>query len=623
MARVGRKGRIAHNRGDTETGFLRVHVIVYSYRRKQDTFCLREGIYTQHLQGMGKLQKMSIRRQRFIRLSLLALLFLTQSLYPGSPPIHALAQSLSASASGRLLVQCQPHHSPQLCQAQIEAKGGQILTWWDPIHTALVAPAQGRRVSQDQLLNSLAQSASVQGVQADDWVTGTGWHVTAQLPPILFRPAITMPILPVRVNDPDFSNAQKVYAPQQIRADQAWLYTMGSPDVVIAVLDTGVKTDHPEMEGRVLSGYNFVSGTGDTEDDHGHGTHVAGIIAAAANNQQGSAGICPFCRILPVKVLNHQNVGTWSSVINGILYAVEQQAHIINLSLGGRSKIDAVESAIQYAVDAGTLVIGAAGNLGGDEPFYPAAYAATMAIGAIRNNDSPWPASNYGEWIDLVAPGFAIYSTTNDLENYYEGYTFMSGTSMAAPHVAGVAGLLLSQSPTRTVADLRQILTQTALDLGQPGVDPQFGHGRLDSWAALHLDPPEAITGSIGGRFEVTEETGGEMGGEMGGETNSTRLSQQDDPDLTITIRVDQHTHQIAEEFTFQVPVGIPWLVEPVYPGSYEIILDTNDYSFVGESAYNVTVDSEEQIDLLVTLAAKTSNPPPSTLFLPLLTSAQ
>jgi hypothetical protein len=552
---------------------------------------------------------------RFIRLFLLTLLLVTQPFYPDSSLIDAQAQGLSAVASGGLLVQCQPHRSPQFCQAQIEAEGGQILTWWDPIHTALVAPAQARRISQDQLLHGLAQNDSVQGVQPDDWVTGAGWHITAQLPPILLRPAITMPILPVRVNDPDFSDVRKVYAPQQIQVDQAWLYSMGSPDVVIAVLDTGVKADHPELQGQVLPGYNFVSDRADTEDDHGHGTHVAGIIAAAANNQQGSAGICPHCRILPVKVLGSQNVGTWSSVIDGILYAVEQQVHIINLSLGGRSKLAAVESAIQYAVDSGTLVIAAAGNLGGDEPFYPAAYAATMAIGAIRNNDTSWPASNYGEWIDLVAPGFAIYSTTNDLENYYEGYTFMSGTSMAAPHVAGVAGLLLSQSPTRTVTELRQLLTQTALDLGPPGVDPRFGHGRLDSWAALQLDPPEAITGSIGGRFAVEEEGAGKA--------DSNRPLQESEPGLTVTIRIDPTIHQMAEEFTFQVPVEIPWLVEPVYPGSYEIIVDTNDYGIVGENTYNVIVNSEEQIDLLVTLATKTGNPSLPTLFLPLLTSAE
>ena len=188
---------------------------------------------------------------------------------------------------------------------------------------------------------------------------------------------------------------------------------------------------------------------------------------------------------MPVKVLDSRNLGTWMDVSQGILFAVDNGADIINLSLGSPRQSQTVAAALDYAEANGVLVVAAAGNLGSDEPFYPAAFETVLAVNATDDDDMLWPLSNTGPNVDLSAPGHVIYSTYHDLDNYFDGYGFMSGTSMAAPHVAGVAGLLLSVNPRLTQTELIKLLTSTAVDLGQSGHDAQFGAGRLNAAGAV------------------------------------------------------------------------------------------------------------------------------------------
>ncbi|MHA7139658.1 cell wall-binding repeat-containing protein [Rossellomorea arthrocnemi] len=276
-------------------------------------------------------------------------------------------------------------------------------------------------------------------------------------------------------------------------------------DTVIAVVDTGVDHTLADLSDQVLKndGYNFVSRSSDAMDDHGHGTHVSGIIAAEANNHYSMAGINPNTKILPVKVLDASGSGDTEQIAYGIKYAVDHGAQVINLSLGG-SYSRVIEYALKYAHDHGVTVVAATGNDGMEEISYPGSSKYVVSVGATNNMDLVSDYSNFGNGIDLVAPGTDIPSLVPD-----GNVTYMSGTSMATPHVAAVAGLLLSHDAGLTPAQVERVLTRTAVDitfdeednpgngyyyedeypypveLVLPGYDSVSGWGRLDALGAV------------------------------------------------------------------------------------------------------------------------------------------
>jgi subtilisin family serine protease len=305
-------------------------------------------------------------------------------------------------------------------------------------------------------------------------------------------------------SDPDLSDEAMSYGLDQIHAVDAWQVITGSQEIVIAVVDSGIKLDHPEFSGRLVPGYDFVNNDNVPDDDMGHGTHVAGIIAAALDNGQGVAGVCPNCRLMPVKVLNQSNLGTWSQLAQGILFATDNGARVINLSLGATSPSETIVAAVEYAQAHGVIVVAAAGNYSTDAPFYPAALEGVIAVGATTATGERWTRSNYGSSVDLVAPGALIYSTYHDLNNLYHGYTYMSGTSMAAPFVAGVVGLLLSADRTLSAQQVTDAVIAGAEDLGAVGVDADFGNGRVNAMGALMAQPGE-LAGKLGGVAQPTQ----------------------------------------------------------------------------------------------------------------------
>ncbi len=286
-------------------------------------------------------------------------------------------------------------------------------------------------------------------------------------------------------NDPDLLSADRSYQISVTHTVEGWEYTEGSEEIIIALVDTGLNLNHPEFSGRVVAGYDFINDDDDPMDDNGHGTHTAGIAAAGINNGLGMVGVCPHCRVMPVKVLNQNNAGTWSSVAKGVLYAVDHGARVINLSLGAAVSSQTLEDAIAYANAHDVLVVAAAGNMGTDRKFYPAALEGVIAVSATDAQDKHWSLSNYGDYIDVAAPGYAVFSTYHDLNNYYHGYNYMSGTSMASPFVAGLAGLLLSQEADRTPTDITNLITSTADKMGDSVDDAYFGHGRVNVARAL------------------------------------------------------------------------------------------------------------------------------------------
>ncbi len=302
----------------------------------------------------------------------------------------------------------------------------------------------------------------------------------ARHPAVIFaEPNVTYTALRTP-NDPA---TQQQWALANIQAFDAWDITTGA-GMIIAVLDTGVSTSHPDLEGKVMPGYNAILNNGDTEDDNGHGTAVSGLIAAQTDNGTGIAGMCWGCQILPIKVLSSRGGGDAASVANGVRWAVDNGARIINMSLGGSRDSQTLRDAIAYADSRGTLVISSSGNeqQDGNPVSYPAAYAEVIAVGATGNTDVITGFSNTGDYVDLAAPGVGLWTTVL-------GGTYgpPNGTSFASPYVSGTAGLIWSIRSDLSHYDVACILQASADDKGTPGKDPEYGWGRLNAVRALQL----------------------------------------------------------------------------------------------------------------------------------------
>ncbi len=278
-------------------------------------------------------------------------------------------------------------------------------------------------------------------------------------------------------NDPNF-NAQ--WSLPRTGVPAAWDLTAGDPTISVAVLDTGVDLSHPDLAGQLESGYDFINDDADPSDDHGHGTRMAGVVAASWNNGLGIAGVAPTSRVVPVKVLGEDGTGPYSAIAEGITWAVDQGARVINLSLSGDSPSQALQDAVNYATAAGAVCVGAAGNDGADDPVYPAATNGAVAVGAIDENDNKAWFSNTGAWLSHVSPGVSLLTT--DLGG---GYTYSTGTSPAAAFTSGIFALLFSYEPSLSPGAAIARVEQGAFDLGSEGWDSSYGWGGIDALATL------------------------------------------------------------------------------------------------------------------------------------------
>jgi subtilisin family serine protease len=264
------------------------------------------------------------------------------------------------------------------------------------------------------------------------------------------------------------------WGPALVEAPKAWDSARGSPQVVIAVLDTGTAPNHPDLSGRLVAGFDFVNGDADPSDDEGHGTASAGVIGASTDNGEGQAGLCWTCSLMPIKVLDAEGGGDSSSVAAGVLWAVDHGARVISMSLGGEGTTQTLTDAIQYAAGKGVLLVAAAGNEGTSTQTYPAAYPQVLSVAGTTESDSLYSWSNFGPWVQLAAPGC---NTAPYLDGRYVNFC---GTSSATPLVAGLVGLALSARPGASKAEVEQALRSTAAPL--PGV---VQYGRVNASAAL------------------------------------------------------------------------------------------------------------------------------------------
>lgn len=296
-----------------------------------------------------------------------------------------------------------------------------------------------------------------------------------------------------------------------IDVDGAWNIHMGSKDVIVSVIDSGIFWGHHDLEANYMpGGHDWVNDDDDPNDDNGHGSWTAGIIAAETNNSYGVAGLAQVS-IMAEKVLRSDGTGSIADVSSALLHSADLGADVINMSFGTDSYSQALEDAVNYAHERGCLLVAAAGNKNRDRPHYPAAYDNVMAIASTYGepNDFRAPYSNYGSWIAVSAPGgfdrnrngypntgeHWITSTNNKQDTFLMSY----GTSAATPHVSGLAALYKSRFPTVTNVEIDEVLKNTADDKGKTGWDELYGYGRINAYEALS----SSLIISVGGEGEI------------------------------------------------------------------------------------------------------------------------
>lgn len=400
------------------------------------------------------------------------------ALAPGarSQSAEKIDENGAPHVAGELIVTYEPGYSAAPVEGAAQEAGGEIEEEIPELNARLVelpeVKAKSSEAEREQLLaqkkKELEQAPAVESVQYNYVYKG------AAVP-----------------NDPRYGEQ---WGLQKIKAARAWDKVKGN-NVQVGVVDSGIDRDHPDLRAKIVKQRNFVGqNTGPAEDDNGHGTHVAGIAAAITGNNEGVAGTCRNCGLLIAKALSGPGPsGNALDIAEGIVWATNNGAEVINLSLAGEEKSPVLKDAIDYAAARDVVVVAAAGNSGGNTVTYPAAYPKVIAVAATTKEDRRAGYSNYGRWVDVAAPGGRAGSNPGILSTYLAGgYDYLAGTSMAAAHVAGLAGLLAAQG--RSAPEIRKRIEKTAVDLGPQGKDRFFGYGRINAARAVGLNRKPRIT---------------------------------------------------------------------------------------------------------------------------------
>ncbi len=388
-------------------------------------------------------------------------------------------------AAGQLLVRFKPDVSAELVAAAVSAYGAKEIRKIEAIGVRQIQIPSD--LSVEEMVYALERNPDVEFAEPD----------------YVFRITDTP-------NDPYFKNqyaltnsgqeigsgGPKGKANADIRAATAWGETKGSGETVIAIIDSGVDLLHPDIKNKIKSaGRDFANDDFDATDDNGHGTHVAGIAAADTNNNIGVAGVAWDCKILPVKVTDEEGEGFYSWMIDGIIWAADNGADVINISLGGDATSNALRDALRYGYERGVVISASAGNDGGSV-LYPAAYDAyCLAVAATDYNDTRTTWSNFGSQIDVAAPGERVLSLVPTwypekvwLDPGAIPYGYGGGTSMAAPHVAGLAALIKTLKPWLEAEEIMNVIRYSADDVNSAqhkGKDEYIGYGRINMEKAL------------------------------------------------------------------------------------------------------------------------------------------
>lgn len=379
-----------------------------------------------------------------------------------------------APSTVRLVVTMRPGTTHALADRLANVPGGRLVERIDQLNVRVVEVPAVAVAHARSWWARLAEVASVEadGVVSADWI-----------PP-----------------DPLWA---KQWEQRQVRAQRAWDLERGDRRTIVAVVDTGVQLNHPDLAVRLVPGRDLVNHDGRPADDNGHGTAVSGVIAATANSI-GVTGMCNRCRIMPVKALAANGTGLWTVAAKSIVWAADHGADVINMSFGGPTGGEVLQNAIRYARDKGAVVVGSAGNYGTTAPFYPGAFPEVLSVAASTSYDLRYEWSNSStSWVEVAAPGCTWSSA---LHSTFGGFC---GTSAAAPLVSGIAALVRSARPGMTRSQVESILKAATVQVPFPFT--RFGridaykavyravHGHLPSSPALKpspplLDPAEEVT---------------------------------------------------------------------------------------------------------------------------------
>jgi thermitase len=369
----------------------------------------------------------------------------------GFVPLVATAGGGAKMAEGRILVKPLPGLGEEKFAKILEKRSAKATRKLNRLGVHVVEVPRGLEL---KLVNELNKDANVAFAEPD----------------LLVPPDAA-------VNDPSYGSQWNL---PLMGVPTAWLQTMGA-GVTLAVCDTGINAAHPDLSGQIINGYNTASNSTDTSDINGHGTWVAGVIAAKANNLTGGASVAPAAKILAMRITDRTDSWAYfSDMAECVTWAADHGAKIANVSFNGVAGSSTVASAASYMMSKGGLVVVAAGNDGADMGYSNSPYLFTA--GATTSSDAIASYSNYGAYIDIAAPGSSIFTTDRS-----GGYATVSGTSFASPDVAGTAALVMAANPGLKPTDVTSIITNTAKDLGTAGWDAYFGFGRVDAGAAVTM----------------------------------------------------------------------------------------------------------------------------------------
>jgi subtilisin family serine protease len=384
----------------------------------------------------------------------------------------------------------------------------------------------------------------------------------------------------------------------KISAPQGWDISTGSTSVAVAIIDSGVDPTHPDLSNKLLPGFNFLSDNSDSHDLNGHGTAVAGSAAAISNNYTGVAGIAWQNPIMPLVVVNSSGSASYYDIAQAITYAADKGAKVMNISIAGSSNSSTLQNAVDYAWNKGAVIFAAAANYSTSTPYYPAACNNVVAVSATTSSDTLASFSNYGNWIDIAAPGVSILTTTNG-----GSYSSWSGTSFSSPIAAGLGALIMSANPSLTNAQVVEILKRNADDIGAPGFDPYFGYGRINvyrSLAAAKTTTP--ITDSSPPIVSISSPTNGAH--ISGGVTVS--VSASDDVGVS---KVELYINGILYANDATAPYNFYWDTKNYGNGAYNLEAVAYDGSGnIGESNL-ITVNVDNSQDTIPPVVSITSPP--------------
>lgn len=390
-------------------------------------------------------------------------------------------------------------------------------------------------------------------------------------------------------NDPCYYPACFIYGQwdmDMIGAPQAWDVTKGNPSIIVAVLDSGISQTHPDLAGKVVLNVKFDTSSSTVNDVYTHGTHVAGTIAANTDNFIGVAGIGFNTRLYNVKVLGDDGWGTYSAITQGIIWAADNGAQVISMSLGGTAASSAMEDAVNYAWNKGAVIVAAAGNNGDTNPMYPAYYQNVIAVASIDTSKQLASYSTSGDWVDVAAPGTVILSTITSGAN--DTYGFKSGTSMAAPHVSGLAALVFTQVNDtnmngRLNDEVRACIQSTATNIGITGI----GSGLINASAAVRCKaPPSPSSDTIPPAVHITS-------------PNITTVAARSTVTITATAidniaisKVEFYINSILTCTDTTYPYSCSWKV-PNSKKAYNILAKAYDTAVNSANSQVVTVTSK------------------------------